>query len=817
MRSGLKPRVVVAGAVLVLVICGLFAVLFAAVRAQRRSANRAQESSRVLAAASRLETTTLDLETGLRGYVITRNARFLQPYNDGVRAYPQRAKALLALVADDPPQRARAATLRRQIDAYVRDYATGLIEAVHRNLPAASSEATTQVGKHRMDAIRAGFNGFGEIERALAGDRLRRASADSRAAVTWAVVALVALVALVTAFAVYVVRTIVDPLRRVAGAAERLAAGDLSARAQGPARGEVRSLRDAFNRMAAALEAERDRTEQQNTELRRLSTDSLARLDTVFAQAPVGIAFLDRKLRYERVNDALAAINGISAEDHIGHTIAELLPGLDPAVMRRMRSALLTGKAITDVEERGETPAAPGEERWWLASYYPVRGRDEEILGIGVVVVETTERRHAEYERELLASRERRALRRTARLQELTAALSRTATRDDVANVIAEHAGAALDAAAVAVYLPNDEERTLSPAAAHGSDEMLERWRRVHVDDELPLTEAFRSRTALFFEDLPELYGRFPALRGEIERAGHRAFALVPLSAGATAAGVAALAFRARRSFTTEDRVYIGSIAAQGAFALERAKLYDRERAIAQTLQHALLPPSLPLIDGVELAARFHAAGHGILVGGDFYDVIPIGEDRWLVVVGDVIGKGPAAATIGALARFSLRAEAASESTPSLLLAGVNEVLRREHGERLVTAVCALVDTSDPERVSLSMSVGGHPLPVVLRSDGRIERAGEIGTLLGAFEDPTLVDRGLSLEPGDSLVLFTDGLLEAHAPQAPLSDEELAQIISAMAGDDAEGIADRVAGTLRRNGGEPRDDVAILVLQVARG
>ena len=130
----------------------------------------------------------------------------------------------------------------------------------------------------------------------------------------------------------------------------------------------------------------------------RRAEDDRALLDTLFATAPVGLGFFDREMRYQRVNAALAAINGVAADDHIGRTLEEVLPDMDPAVAPALRRVIDTGEPIVDHDVMGVTPAAPGELRHWLASYYPVRGEDREVVGIGAVVIEVTERRRSQDE-----------------------------------------------------------------------------------------------------------------------------------------------------------------------------------------------------------------------------------------------------------------------------------------------------------------------------------------------------------------------------------------------------------------------------------
>ena len=118
--------------------------------------------------------------------------------------------------------------------------------------------------------------------------------------------------------------------------------------------------------------------------------ESFVLLDTLLETAPVGLAFFDRHLRYVRVNDALAEINGVPAEEHVGRTVHEVVPQMDPRVVDGFRHVLETGEPVLDSELVGETPAHPGVTRYWSASYYPVRDGSGEVLGLGAVVVETT-------------------------------------------------------------------------------------------------------------------------------------------------------------------------------------------------------------------------------------------------------------------------------------------------------------------------------------------------------------------------------------------------------------------------------------------
>ncbi len=248
----------------------------------------------------------------------------------------------------------------------------------------------------------------------------------------------------------------------------------------------------------------------------------------------------------------------------------------------------------------------------------------------------------------------------------------------------------------------------------------------------------------------------------------------------------------------------------------ERKRIAERVGYIAQALQESLLPLRLPAIPGVEVAAYYRPAGEGHLVGGDFYDVFAIDGGRWAVVVGDVRGKGPRAAGITALARYTLRAAAVHRRRPSGILKMLNDAILRQRTDLddFCTAAYGRLQVVPGEGARLTLSIGGHPLPLLLRAGGRVESAGHIGTLLGVDGTPHLVDRTVHLHPGDALVFYTDGLLDAYAPARALSEAALVALVDSCAGLSAAGIAERIQTVaLDLAGTEPRDDVALLVLR----
>jgi integral membrane sensor domain MASE1/anti-sigma regulatory factor (Ser/Thr protein kinase) len=252
------------------------------------------------------------------------------------------------------------------------------------------------------------------------------------------------------------------------------------------------------------------------------------------------------------------------------------------------------------------------------------------------------------------------------------------------------------------------------------------------------------------------------------------------------------------------------------AVITERRRVEHTVEYIAEQLQESLLPPSLPNIPGVEAEVEFRPAGERHRVGGDFYDLFP-GEDRsWAVLVGDVCGKGAPAAAVTGLARYTLRAGAVQERRPSRVLGLLNDaILRQRAPHEFCSVAFARLEPNGARGMRATLSTGGHPLPLVLRSDGTVETVGSHGTLLGVVGDPDLSDETVELLAGDALVLYTDGLMDAYAPERIVTPDDLAATLGNCRGRSATEIAHKVTATLLSDGERlPRDDVALLVLRV---
>jgi integral membrane sensor domain MASE1 len=251
------------------------------------------------------------------------------------------------------------------------------------------------------------------------------------------------------------------------------------------------------------------------------------------------------------------------------------------------------------------------------------------------------------------------------------------------------------------------------------------------------------------------------------------------------------------------------------AVTTERKRIEDTNLYIAETLQKGLLPAHLPEIPGIEIAVQFRPAEPRQLVGGDFYDWFESSPGTWDVLIGDVAGKGAAAARTTALARYTLRADAIQERRPSRILMLLNRAVLRQAPGECCTVTYVRLSLTLAGGARAEVAAGGHPLPLLLRSDGRVEEVGQNGTLLGAVADLDRADRAAELAPGDALVLYTDGLTDAYAPDRFVTPAELVAALGSCSGGTARKIADGVKTRLIDvSGPEARDDIIILVLRV---
>jgi PAS domain S-box-containing protein len=307
---------------------------------------------------------------------------------------------------------------------------------------------------------------------------------------------------------------------------------------------------------------------------------------------------------------------------------------------------------------------------------------------------------------------------------------------------------------------------------------------------------------------------------------GLRSALVVPLNArGRTMGAVTMISSRPDRRYGEADLALAMDLARRAALAIDNSLLYRERSQVAEALQHALLPPRRPEIPGLEVAVRYQPVGRGTEIGGDFYDVFESAPGVWSVVIGDVCGKGTAAAALTGLARDTIRGVSIREASPQRVLRVLNEVvLRRDDESRFLTVALARVEppmvAGPTAKAKVRVACGGHPLPLLTRAangSGRraVEEAGRPSLLLGLFPEVDPVDVDVELRPGDSLAFFTDGVLEQQGPEGLFGEDRLRGVLAGLGPCDAETMAQAVLDAVTAwSPGPPQDDVAIVVLRV---
>jgi serine phosphatase RsbU (regulator of sigma subunit)/putative methionine-R-sulfoxide reductase with GAF domain len=371
----------------------------------------------------------------------------------------------------------------------------------------------------------------------------------------------------------------------------------------------------------------------------------------------------------------------------------------------------------------------------------------------------------------------------------------------------------------------NDEiRRVASASSVETIAPVLERLRThsLQLDGPHPISTAMRTGQIQIVdevtEELRQAWSTDDTYLEDIRSWPARSAVVAPMRARGRTLGTLALASFTDRKFGPRDVATIEELARRAAIAVDNARVYSERSYIAARLQQSLLPPHLPDVPGLEIAARFRPAGEAYDVGGDFYDIFETGTGGWAIAMGDVCGKGADAAALTAMARYTLRATGIrAMQSPQRVLSLLNEVLLAEAPrEQFLTVAYANLRVTE-EGTELAVASAGHPLPLLLHADGRLEPVGEPGTLLGVVPQIELHPALLRLEPGDTLVFYTDGVTEARTSSgAMFGMEGLRAALLACAGCDAAEVAERIESSLTdAHVDRPRDDIAIVVVQVS--
>jgi len=596
-------------------------------------------------------------------------------------------------------------------------------------------------------------------------------------------------------------------------------------------------------------------------------THALATLDALVESAPVGIGFWGTDLRYERLNEALARLNGAPVEAHLGRTPEDVMGEMGTAVMACLREAMETRRPVVEISISGRVAGHGNRLQHREGSWFPVLDEAGEVVGIGGMARDVTERHEMEAERIKLleesitqrahaeaaqvrsasiqheaeiARREAEAATRAAeaaqraaqatqeRMEFLLRAGTRIRASMEVGDALARLAGEAVSFLADGCFITTlatdgtlQTEAIGHPASQH-SAEVLESLAR-HAPQLDARSGPGRVITTGEPEMLPELgESSSPEERDEylelMRDRRVRSSLILPLGPpGETLGALTLLMIDSGRRFSGDDFALARALADQASLHLRNAQLYSERSHIARTLQASLKPRELPQIPGVDIAASYSAAGAHNDVGGDFYDVFPTDDHAWTALLGDVAGKGAEAAAVTSLARHTLRTASLYTASPARNLNTLNRALIAEATTtRFCTVLCARI-LPFPSHAMLTLANGGHLAPRVLRRDGSIEQLEVPGTLVGAIRDAQFEEIRVRLERDDVVLMFTDGVTEIRTPGHEPEDgeRELDRTLASLAGAPAEQVVESIKSrAMELHQDEPPDDMALLALRV---
>lgn len=504
----------------------------------------------------------------------------------------------------------------------------------------------------------------------------------------------------------------------------------------------------------------------------------------------------------------------ISPEEYDGRPEslgARVPPGEGGRLDALVAQALKSGEENYGAYFRIRTRA--GELRWTHTRGYIRRddsGRPRRIVGI--VRDATDELNDATVQRER-AAREALRRRETSVVQSTTAALAHARTVTEVIDVLREtHGIEHLGATSFVMGLLRAGRIHLVAEGPAGS--FVPGTHVTRVDDPYPMGEVVRTLKPRFIESPEDFAASFPVLWPHITHLNIRSAAYLPLIAQARPIGAVGLLYHDRQGFTQSERNVLVALGSSIAQSLQRAMFYEQEKDLAQHLQQAMLPRTIPAVPGADIAVRYRAAsGHalGRDIGGDWYDVIPLPGGRVGVVIGDVQGHDPHAAAVMGQLRIVLRAYAAEGHTPATVMARASVFLHELDTQRFATCLYAEADLSTGV---VQIVRAGHLDPLLRLTDGTCRRLPVDGGLplglsaeFGRLAYPVTT---AELDPGQTLLLCTDGLVEQ--PGADLDDglDALTALI-ATGPADVDQLADRLCASVADGGGE--DDVALLLLR----
>jgi PAS domain S-box-containing protein len=478
----------------------------------------------------------------------------------------------------------------------------------------------------------------------------------------------------------------------------------------------------------------------------------------------------------------------------------------------------LTMDAVPSVRLLAGEPAEPlvmrtinrstGELKWQLLKAAPLHDEDGRRVAAVTIIEDVTRERIAELRDRFLA----RAT------ETLMSSLDYEETLRNVAWLAVPEI-----ADWCAVELVDERGTRQRVVVAHRDPAKLELAERLRafepeeLDPDRGVGRILRTGMSELYEDIPDGVLVTAAVDDEhlalLRSLGFRSVLLVPLRARGRTFGVMTLVTaESMRRFADADREFAEQVAGRAAVAVDNALLATARRQTAETLQRSLLPDVVPELDGWNVATFYRAAraAEEIEVGGDFFDFYET-DDAWIVLLGDVTGKGVEAAALTSLVRHGTRFLSRYERSPSQILVRLNEALSEQRGLLLCTAVCVRL-----EREQAVIASAGHPAALVLRDDGRVREIGTTGPILGAWTGKLPAERAVAVAPDETLFLYTDGVIDTLGEDERFGSERLNRLLAEHAGVPPDELLSSLeAGLDRFQVGAQADDTAALALRPA--
>jgi serine phosphatase RsbU (regulator of sigma subunit)/PAS domain-containing protein len=399
-----------------------------------------------------------------------------------------------------------------------------------------------------------------------------------------------------------------------------------------------------------------------------------------------------------------------------------------------------------------------GEERWLIVRSSPITDADSGRVLYAVNAIENiTEVKRAQLTESFMAQASR-VLASSMDYGETLQRVARLAVPEIADWCSVDLLGERGEIENVAVYHADPDKLVLA--------ERLTRAYRPALDEPAGVPEVIRSGQSRVFMDIPlealTAHARDSEHLELLAAIGVTAVIIVPMIGARGAIGAITLVSSeaGRRRLGSADLALAERLGRRAGTAVENARLYTERTRIAHTLQQALLPESLPDVPGAEIATSYRVAGELNEVGGDFYDVFEHSPNVWMLVIGDVVGKGPRAAGVTALARHTLRAASLSGQSPTAMLETLHRALSKQPPGADLCTVCLVRLTFSGPSARLTVALAGHPPPLLVSASGEASQIGRAGTLLGVVDPVEIAEREVQLSGGETLLMYTDGVLD---------------------------------------------------------